>query len=129
MKALSSQLIDWLDGLMRRTAGRRTLLRHIKIKPEVCDVGPGASLERIPVPALHISGWYDTYLKGSIDGFRKLSERAGDPFAREHQYLVAGPWQHIPWGDRIGTAVFWCPCHHEFAKAKRTNWHLTMVGI
>ena len=64
------------------------------------------SLERIRVPALHISGWYDTYLKGSIDGFCKLSERAGDAFTREHQYLVAGPWQHIPWGDRIGATNF-----------------------
>ena len=26
-------------------------------------------LNDIRVPALHISGWYDTYLKGSIDGF------------------------------------------------------------
>jgi putative CocE/NonD family hydrolase len=64
------------------------------------------SLDRICVPALHISGWYDTYLKGSVDGFRALSERAGSLFAREHQYLVAGPWQHIPWGDRIGAANF-----------------------
>ena len=30
------------------------------------------SLDRISVPALHISGWYDTYLKGSIDGFLAL---------------------------------------------------------
>ena len=64
------------------------------------------SLTRITIPALHISGWYDTYLKGSVDGFRALSELAGSVFAREHQYLVAGPWQHIPWGDRIGAANF-----------------------
>ena len=35
------------------------------------------SLERITVPALHISGWYDTYLKGSIDGFVSLSKQCG----------------------------------------------------
>ena len=64
------------------------------------------SLDRIRIPALHISGWYDTYLKGSVDGFRALSECAGSTFAREHQYLVAGPWQHIPWGDRIGATNF-----------------------
>jgi putative CocE/NonD family hydrolase len=62
------------------------------------------SLERINVPALHVSGWYDTYLKGSVDGFRALCERAGSSFAREQQYLIAGPWPHIPWGDRIGPA-------------------------
>jgi hypothetical protein len=57
------------------------------------------SLEKIAVPALHVSGWYDTYLKGSVDGFLSLSKTP-------NQYLIAGPWQHIPWGDRIGTANF-----------------------
>ena len=28
------------------------------------------------------------------------------PEARDHQYLVAGPWQHIPWGQRIGSHDF-----------------------
>jgi len=55
-------------------------------------------LNRLHIPALHVSGWYDTYLKGSIDGFRAMSAQA------EHQYLIAGPWVHIPWGDRIGPA-------------------------
>jgi uncharacterized protein len=64
------------------------------------------SLGRIRVPALHVSGWYDTYLKGSIDGFLALTQCAGSPLARENQYLVAGPWVHIPWGDRAGAADF-----------------------
>jgi putative CocE/NonD family hydrolase len=64
------------------------------------------SLDRINVPALHISGWYDTYLEGSIQGFADLSRNAGTNFAREHQYLIAGPWRHIPWGDRVGTTDF-----------------------
>ena len=64
------------------------------------------SLTRIRVPALHVSGWYDTYLRGSLDGFLKLSQCAGSAFAREHQYLLAGPWLHIPWGDRIGSVDF-----------------------
>jgi putative CocE/NonD family hydrolase len=62
--------------------------------------------ERINVPALHIAGWYDMFLGGSIDGFLALRQQAGSTFAREHQYLIAGPWQHIPWGDRIGPADF-----------------------
>jgi uncharacterized protein len=62
--------------------------------------------ERICVPALHVSGWYDTYLKGSVEGFLALRQHAGTAFAREHQYLIAGPWMHIPWGDRVGAADF-----------------------
>ena len=53
------------------------------------------SLHRITIPALHLSGWFDTYLGGSVAGFLALS-------ARPDQYLVAGPWVHIPWGEMIG---------------------------
>ena len=59
-------------------------------------------VDQIDVPALHISGWYDTYLEGSIAGYIAMCDRTRTEFAREHQYLLAGPWIHIPWGDRIG---------------------------
>ena len=60
-------------------------------------------IEQIRIPALHVSGWYDTYLRGSVGGFDAMRRDAGTAHAREHQYLLAGPWVHIPWGDRIGT--------------------------
>ena len=63
-------------------------------------------LASIAVPALHVSGWFDTYLNGSIDGFLALSRNAATDFARQHQYLIAGPWMHIPWGDLIGSENF-----------------------
>ena len=59
-------------------------------------------LDRIQIPALHISGWFDTYLDGSIAGYLALRSNAGTEFARQNQYLIAGPWIHIPWGDRVG---------------------------
>jgi putative CocE/NonD family hydrolase len=59
------------------------------------------SLERIAVPALHIAGWFDTYLSGTVAGFLALAAQAA-PSAREQQYLVAGPWVHIPWGELVG---------------------------
>ncbi len=62
-----------------------------------------ASIE-IQVPALHIAGWFDTYLEGSIAGYLALRNHAGSEFARANQYLIAGPWVHIPWGDRAGDA-------------------------
>jgi putative CocE/NonD family hydrolase len=60
-----------------------------------------ASMARIAVPALHIAGWFDTYLGGTVDGFVALANHA-DAAARDQQYLVAGPWVHIPWGELIG---------------------------
>jgi putative CocE/NonD family hydrolase len=61
-------------------------------------------IDRIQVPALHIAGWYDTYLEGSIAGYLALRKGAGTELARENQYLFVGPWVHLPWGDRVGDA-------------------------
>jgi len=60
--------------------------------------------DKIKVPALHISGWYDTYLEGSMNGFELLRQHAGSEHARDSQYLLAGPWIHIPWSDHAGEA-------------------------
>jgi uncharacterized protein len=62
--------------------------------------------EKTQIPALHIAGWFDTYLEGSIAAYVALRQQAGSAFARENQYLIAGPWVHIPWGDRVGDADF-----------------------
>jgi putative CocE/NonD family hydrolase len=61
-------------------------------------------VDRIQIPALHVAGWFDTYLEGSVAGYLALRAGAGSEFARENQYLIAGPWVHIPWGDRVGEA-------------------------
>jgi putative CocE/NonD family hydrolase len=66
------------------------------------EMDVSARLDRINIPALHIAGWFDTYLEGSIAGYLALRHHAGSEFARENQYLIAGPWVHIPWGDRVG---------------------------
>jgi putative CocE/NonD family hydrolase len=87
-ESVPQYIVDWFD--------------HAEPGEYWSSLDVSQSLGRINVPALHVSGWYDTYLKGSVDGFLALCERAGSAFAREHQYLIAGPWQHIPWGDRVG---------------------------
>ncbi len=91
-EGLPSYVLDWFD--------------HAEPGEYWSSLDISQSLGRVRIPALHISGWYDTYLKGSIDGFLALSQRAGSDFARQHQYLVAGPWLHLPWGNLIGAADF-----------------------
>jgi hypothetical protein len=91
-EGLPSYVLDWLD--------------HDAPGEYWTSLDVSQRLDKIRVPALHISGWYDMFLRGSVDGFLALRKSAGSDFAREHQYLLAGPWVHIPWGDRIGTADF-----------------------
>jgi putative CocE/NonD family hydrolase len=63
-------------------------------------------LDRIQIPALHVAGWFDTYVTGSIDGYLALRQGVENEFARTNQFLIVGPWVHIPWGDRVGDANF-----------------------
>jgi len=47
---------------------------------------------RIEVPALHVAGWWDVFLSGSIANFAGLSALGGAA-----QKLLVGPWYHCPW--------------------------------
>ena len=55
---------------------------------------------RIEVPALHVGGWYDVFLSGTVKNFNGVSA-AG----REDQKLLLGPWAHMPWTpvSRLGS--------------------------
>lgn len=52
---------------------------------------------RVDVPALHVAGWYDVFLSGTVRNFAGLREGAGSEEARENQRLLIGPWYHMPW--------------------------------
>lgn len=55
----------------------------------------------IHVPALHVGGWYDVFLKGTIANFQGM-RAAGNP----GQYLVIGPWTHGVFNPVIGDVNF-----------------------
>jgi putative CocE/NonD family hydrolase len=59
---------------------------------------------RIDVPAIHIAGWYDIFLAGTVKNFVSLKCEAGSDRARRNQQLVIGPWFHIPWKPIVGEA-------------------------
>lgn len=60
----------------------------------------------IHTPALHIGGWYDLFLEGTIDCYQGLRDSAGSAAARAGQRLVVGPWAHGEWGRRVGDLDF-----------------------
>ena len=71
----------------------------VKVKDHFGEMG---------VKALHGGGWHDLFLKGSIDNYRGLHEKAATPEARDGQRLLLGPWCHGPTSDegKIGDVVF-----------------------
>ncbi len=60
----------------------------------------------IAVPAIHIGGWYDIFVEGTIRNFVGLSRGAATPEARAAQKLVIGPWYHQPWGPIMAQTNF-----------------------
>jgi putative CocE/NonD family hydrolase len=47
--------------------------------------------DRIRVPGLHVGGWYDVFVDGTLKNWASLQGQVGAP-----QRLVVGPWHHIP---------------------------------
>ncbi|ALS26590.1 X-Pro dipeptidyl-peptidase [Paenibacillus sp. 32O-W] len=62
--------------------------------------------EEIAIPALHIGGWYDVFIDGTIENFTEIRKRGANRTAREHQYLFIEPWFHMPWSRYVGELDF-----------------------
>mgnify|MGYP001272984029 CR=1 FL=1 len=62
--------------------------------------------DTIEVPALHLGGWYDVFVDGTIENFRGVRERGATAEAREGQRLVVEPWYHMPWSRYVGELDF-----------------------
>jgi putative CocE/NonD family hydrolase len=56
---------------------------------------------QLQVPALHLGGWYDIFLRGTLRNFVGLSAAANAA-----QQLVVGPWMHMPWSRSVGCLDF-----------------------
>jgi len=59
----------------------------------------------IEVPALHVGGWWDVFVRGTVRSFAALRREGRAP-----QKLVIGPWHHMPWvplGGATGDVGAW----------------------
>ncbi|MDX6686973.1 MAG: uncharacterized protein QOF86_3101 [Baekduia sp.] len=54
----------------------------------------------IDIPALHIGGWYDLFLRGTIANYVGMAQHAPD------QELLVGPWAHAVEYDALGEVEF-----------------------
>ena len=61
---------------------------------------------RLTVPALHIGGWHDIFLLGTLRNYAGMRDKAADAAARAGQRLVVGPWHHGPFGETSGDYFF-----------------------
>ncbi|GAY24127.1 MULTISPECIES: CocE/NonD family hydrolase [Sphingobium] len=61
--------------------------------------------ENISVPALIVAGWYDIFIRGSIDQFVGLCSKGGSESARQKSRLIVGPWAHHPQSKMTGEQI------------------------
>ena len=66
----------------------------------------GTQFDRIQVPALFVTGWYDMATDDATAFFSHMRSGAGSAVARDHTALVIGPWEHGRPIDSLGEAYF-----------------------
>jgi uncharacterized protein len=62
--------------------------------------------EKVAVPCLHQSGWYDFNERGTLENYRSMKEKGGSPLARKAQHLLLGPWMHGQMTSTLGEINF-----------------------
>jgi putative CocE/NonD family hydrolase len=72
-------------------------------------------LAAVDVPALHVGGWWDVFIRGTIRSFTALTAEG-----RAAQKLLIGPWHHMPWRP-IGGAP------EEFGGTVVDDWQLSWL--
>src|SRR5207247_6046497 len=62
--------------------------------------------DRVRARALHIAGWYDIFMDGSLKNYVGIRDRGASQEARQGQRLMVGPWLHSPNSPRVGQMDF-----------------------
>lgn len=58
------------------------------------EFSPIAHVKDIRTPALHIAGFNDLFLEGSLASYQALRHHGASEEVRNGQYLIIGPWSH-----------------------------------
>ena len=64
-------------------------------------LSPKTYLQDVDLPMLHIGGWFDTFLRGTMHFYKDMAARSA-----YRQQLIVGAWAHLPWGRKVGAIDF-----------------------
>ncbi len=62
---------------------------------------PKYLLDKVDLPMLHVGGWFDPYLRGTMNLYQAMITQCQQP-----QHLLVGPWGHLPWGRKLGAVDY-----------------------
>lgn len=101
------EAVDWMQVYehlplytMDERAGRlnpqwREQIEHAQLDESWEPLRYQQKFQRVNVPVLHISGWYDDEQVGTLLNFMGMTGHAATPHARRSQRLIIGPWGHV----------------------------------
>jgi len=90
---LKNQIEGWL-GLYAHDTGVLNYICHRPFYNEFWQQLNSVKVaHQVIVPGLHIAGWYDTFLQGTLDAFTSRQNEGGKG-AKGTQKLIIGPWTH-----------------------------------
>ncbi|MGI8476477.1 MAG: CocE/NonD family hydrolase, partial [Thermomicrobiales bacterium] len=69
--------------------------------------------DNLDVAALHIGGWYDVFLGGTIQNYLGMRDHSRTEAARAGQRLLIGPWTHITVITQSGVGDYF-PGHESY---------------
>jgi putative CocE/NonD family hydrolase len=98
--------LDDLDGLEEVLPFYRDWLDHDTRDDWWRSTAPSERYGDVAAPALHVGGWYDLFVAGTVENFSRLRREAATEEARDGQRLVVGPWSHGNYGDTVGAMQF-----------------------
>ncbi len=101
-KLLKHQAEQWLGRYARDTG----VLNYVSQRPHYNEfwkqLNSMEMSQRVNIPGIHVGGWYDAFLQGTLDGFVSRQNRGGKG-AKGTQKLVIGPWTHLwPASKKLG---------------------------
>jgi uncharacterized protein len=64
-------------------------------------ISPKGYLQEVDLPMLHIGGWFDIFLRGTLHCYKDFAARS-----TTRQQLLVGPWAHLPWNRKVGAVDF-----------------------
>jgi uncharacterized protein len=64
-------------------------------------LSPKYLLQDVDIPMLHIGGWFDPYLRGTLNLYHAMSQKS-----QHLQHLIIAPWAHLPWGRKLGAVDY-----------------------
>src|SRR5437868_5999139 len=79
----------------RRIPQWRAQIEHARLDEFWEPLRYQQKFQRVNVPVLHISGWYDDEQIGTPLNFTGMTHHAATPEARRGQRLIMGPWGHV----------------------------------